>query len=74
MDNATKHQLRIAKKTYHGPALELLGGMTYTQALEVLRKHGIKVSEAKVLEDTLWLELMKEEQALLSDESVRGQQ
>ena len=67
MDNATKHQLRIAKKTSDAPGYTLLGGMTYEQALEVLRKHGIKVSEAKVLEDTQWLES-------LSSETARGQQ
>ena len=55
MSTATKHQLRIAKKTYHSPGLELLGGMTYTQALEILRQHEVKVSETKIVEDTNWL-------------------
>ena len=55
MSTATKHQLRIAKKTYHSPGLELLGGMTYTQALEILRRHKVKVSETKIVEDTNWL-------------------
>mgnify|MGYP003629091358 CR=1 FL=1 len=55
MSTAAKHQLRIARKTYHSPGLELLGGMTYTQALDILRQHKVKVSERKIVDDTNWL-------------------
>lgn len=49
MDVATRHQIRVAKKTLNTPdaIVNILGGITKAEARAILKKHNIKVKDGE---------------------------